>query len=262
MSDVPRDPGAAESSTPCSARTRSTRSTPTSARSSTRTSSATPTARAEVDELRETAASLALLPARRRDAPPELWERIAGDDRRRATRPATPTSSASPTSSRAARRSAATRSRRVAVAAAIVVVVVLAVQVVSLHGHSTTPTSSAPTAMAAAFDQAAKVDGARAGRSESRNGRDARPGRAAARRHRLPRGDDLEPLPTDRRTSCGRSRDRRTSRSRSRPACSAPTRRRSAFRASGPVSAFARHRRAGGRRRDVRPSTPIAQAAA
>jgi anti-sigma factor RsiW len=35
-------------------------------------------ARAEVDELRETAASLALAARPSLDAPPELWERIAG----------------------------------------------------------------------------------------------------------------------------------------------------------------------------------------
>ena len=34
-------------------------------------------ARAEVDEMRETAASLALLPDTPTDAPPELWQRIA-----------------------------------------------------------------------------------------------------------------------------------------------------------------------------------------
>ena len=38
-------------------------------------------ARDEVDELRESAASLALAPVDDTTAPPELWERISRDDR-------------------------------------------------------------------------------------------------------------------------------------------------------------------------------------
>ena len=54
-------------------------------------------ARAEVDELRETAASLALMPASSLDAPPELWERIAGAIAAEPT-PAIATSTMTPTS--------------------------------------------------------------------------------------------------------------------------------------------------------------------
>jgi anti-sigma-K factor RskA len=108
-----------------------------------------PAARAEVDELRETAASLALAPAADADAdaPPELWTRISKAIE------AEPKTSA-PVDELAARRGRRSSRRAVwsgvlAVAAAVVVVV-LAVQVVSLHRKA-----DRSTTVAAAFDRAA-----------------------------------------------------------------------------------------------------------
>jgi anti-sigma-K factor RskA len=154
------------------------------------------TARAEVDELRETAASLALMPAASLDAPPELWDRIAGEiaeERERGVDELT------------VRRDHRARRRRgrapwivpAAAAAAVVVLVAMGAQVVSLNGRLDKAHQLGPTAMAAAFDRAAKVDGA------LQVGLTAKSGATLARVVLLPdgtgylRGDALEPLPAD-----------------------------------------------------------------
>jgi hypothetical protein len=125
-----------------------------------------PVAQAEVDDMRETAASLALLPSVATDAPPALWEHIAqviAEDQERDGLAATaaaataPTATADELSARRARRNRSTWVGLVAVAAAAVAIVVLGAQVASLHGRD----QVGPSAMAAAFDQAAKQPGAR-----------------------------------------------------------------------------------------------------
>jgi anti-sigma-K factor RskA len=126
-------------------------------------------ARAEVDEMRETAAALALLPDTAMEAPPELWARISAtiaSDRAQTGSPASP----EPGDELAVRR--APRARWVApvAVAAAVAIGLLAVQVVSLQRRLDRAHSTGRTAMAAAFDRAAKVDGARAVGLESASG--------------------------------------------------------------------------------------------
>lgn len=160
-------------------------------------------ARAEVDELRETAASLALMPASL-DAPPELWARIAGEIAEERERGAV-TEKTNSADELASRRDHRVRRRGgrarwvapAAAAAAVVVLVALGAQVVSLNGRLDKATRPGPTAMAAAFDRAAKVDGA------LQVGLTAKSGATVARVVLLPdgtgylRGDQLDPLPAD-----------------------------------------------------------------
>ncbi len=133
-------------------------------------------ARAEVDDLRETAASLALLPDTPMEAPPELWARIqdaiVAQPDARAPEPATSNATITPTDELATRRSQRSRVRWIApaVAAAAIAIVVLAVQVVSLHGRLDTAQQLGSKATAAAFDRAAKARGAREVGLESASG--------------------------------------------------------------------------------------------
>jgi anti-sigma-K factor RskA len=156
------------------------------------------TARAQVDEMRETAATLALLPDAAMDAPPDMWERIAQQI-------ATDAEAAAPTAvpqperdDLAARRARRTRTRWTAVAAvaAAIAIVVLAAQVTSLRNQLDNSRSSA-TAMAIAFGRAAKAPGAREAGLRSQSGA------TLARIVLLPdgagylRGDRLERLPAN-----------------------------------------------------------------
>lgn len=156
-------------------------------------------ARAEVDELRETAASLALMPASPLDAPSELWDRIAGtiaEDHEADVRTATRTR-ADELAARRARRKRPTWIRPVAAAAAVVVLLALGAQVVSLHGQLDRAHELGPSAMAAAYDHATKVDGA------LQVGLTGKSGTTVARVVLLPdgtgylRGDHLDPLPAN-----------------------------------------------------------------
>jgi anti-sigma-K factor RskA len=156
-------------------------------------------ARAEVDEMRETAASLALLPDTPVDAPPAMWEHIArtiATDREVATPVEVPAAD----DELAARRARRTRARwiaPVAVAAAIAMVL-LAAQVSSLRGQLDRSHRVGTTAMAAAFDRAAKTRGAQEVGLQSGSGA------TLARIVLLPdgagylRGDKLAPLPPNR----------------------------------------------------------------
>ena len=157
-------------------------------------------ARAEVDEMRETAASLALLPATPVAAPPELWDRIAeviATDRDRDASGSLDENDEN--DELAARRARRTRPRWIApaVAAAAIAVVVLAAQVVSLHGQLDRAHQVGASAMAAAFDHAARADGARKVALQSDSGA------TLARVVLLPdgtgflRGDHLAPLAPD-----------------------------------------------------------------
>ncbi len=156
-------------------------------------------ARAEVDELRETAASLALMPASSLEAPPELWGRIAGaiaDEREQDVHTATRTR-ADELAARRARRKRAGWIRPVLAAAAVIVLVALGAQVVSLHSQLDRAHQLGPSAMAAAYDHATKVDGA------LEVGLTGKSGSTLARVVLLPdgtgylRGDHLDPLPAN-----------------------------------------------------------------
>ena len=158
-------------------------------------------ARAEVDEMRETAASLAMLPAETLDAPPELCDRIAGAiAAERASSAASGLGAGSPAIDElAARRARRTRLQWMvpAAAAAAIVVVVLAAQVSSLHNQLNRAHQLGPAAMAAAFDRATTADGAREAGLTSGSGA------TLARVVLLPdgtgylRGDHLARLPAD-----------------------------------------------------------------
>jgi anti-sigma-K factor RskA len=130
-----------------------------------------PTARAEVDDLRETAASLALLPDTPTDAPPELWARIEQAI-------GAPTPTGRPELDGTVDELAQLRGRRVAVraaatigiAAAAIAIVVLAAQVASLHGQLNRSRSLSSAATAAAFNRAVQAPGAREVGLESGSG--------------------------------------------------------------------------------------------
>ena len=216
-------------------------------------------ARAEVDSMRETAASLALLPATAMDAPPELWQRIAGAIAADESIVAVPAGAVDELADRRSRRMR-TRWMATLAAAAVIAVVVLGVQVVSLSGRLDKAHRFDSAAMAAAFDRATKVDGAR------EVGLADRAGSTLARVVLLPdgtgylRGDRLAALPTDETYQLWAV----TRESRTQVTVSAgvlgPDPRAVSFRASGPVTAFAiTIERAGGVVTPTR--TPIAQAA-
>jgi anti-sigma-K factor RskA len=211
-------------------------------------------ARAEVDELRETAASLALLPASSLDAPPDLWERISG--------------AIAAEHDREVDELAARRDRRprpswiapTAAAAAIIVVVVLAAQVASLNGRLDRARQFGTSAMAAAFDRATKVDGAR------EVDLNAKSGATLARVVLLPdgtgylRGDHLDALPADQTYQLWAVTGSATKPVTVSAGVLGSDPQAVAFRASGPVQAFAvTVERAGGVVQSAQ--TPIAQAA-
>ncbi|HET9729628.1 MAG TPA: anti-sigma factor [Acidimicrobiia bacterium] len=115
-----------------------------------------PSARREVDEMRETAASLALAPADDFTAPADLWDRISatvaleqGDElaARRARR--------------RARAVVNTWVGRAAIAAAVVAVA-LAAEVVVLRGRLDDARQPGDKSLAVAFNRAAKVNGVHA----------------------------------------------------------------------------------------------------
>jgi anti-sigma-K factor RskA len=123
-----------------------------------------PQARDEVDELRESAASLALIPGDDDVAvPPSLWERISaevasaeGDDGREGAQSIS-------LDERRIRR--ASRSSRiltsVVAAAATIAIVVLGAQLVSVNRNLDDARSPGETGLAAAFDRARTADGAK-----------------------------------------------------------------------------------------------------
>ena len=156
-------------------------------------------ARAEVDGMHETAAALATMPLTAMDAPPELWERIAGAIAAEPVAPTEPKPTEQDVDELADRRARRARARwtAAAAAAAVIALVVLGAQVASLRGQLDRAHQLGPSAMAAAFDRATKVDGAR------QVGLKAGSGATLARLVLLPdgtgylRGDHLEPLPSD-----------------------------------------------------------------
>ena len=116
-----------------------------------------PRARAEIDELRESAAALALSPVDDLRAPDGLWEKISASIEQDDQELAAPISL---DEQRAKRRRFATRAGGFIAVAASIAVVILAVQVISLNGRLD-DTRNPSTATAAAFDRAKAVDGAK-----------------------------------------------------------------------------------------------------
>ena len=108
-----------------------------------------PLARGEVDELRESAASLALAPVDDLTAPTELWDRISS---RLADEPRVLT-----TLQPRARRLFTPRVVGALAAVAAIAIVVLAAQVIVLRDRDT----NSPNNLAGAFDKAATQQGAR-----------------------------------------------------------------------------------------------------
>ncbi len=145
-----------------------------------------PLARDEVDELRESAASLALAPVYDVSAPAELWDRISSqlEDEPRVVTSFRPRE----------RRVLSPRVAGVLAAVAAIAIVVLAAQVIVLRGRDT----SSPSNLAAAFDKASTQTGAREVALAPSNGP------AVARIVLLPDGtgylknDAMSPLPSDR----------------------------------------------------------------
>ncbi len=196
-------------------------------------------ARAEVDEMRETAASLALLPDSPLAAPPELWDRIAEVI---AADPA-PTARRELAGDDELARVRARRARMKwlmpAAAAAAIALVVLAAQVVSLHGQLDKSHQFGTSAMAEAFDRATKVDGARV------VGLKGGSGATLARIVLLPdgtgymRGDDLAPLGADQTYQLWAVTSARKGQVVVSAGVLGPKPTALGFRASGPVEAFA-----------------------
>jgi anti-sigma-K factor RskA len=114
------------------------------------------TARAEVDEMRETASMLALTPPHGESAPAALWDRIAQNI---AAAPATrePEPRAAPVVDLSTRRGVPWKFAAPLAAAAAIIIGLLAYQVVDLRGQVDDSTA-VPTARA--YDRAAKVQGA------------------------------------------------------------------------------------------------------
>ena len=211
-------------------------------------------ARAEVDELRETAASLALLPSSSLDAPPDLWERISGAIAAEQDR------DVDELAARRERRRRASWIAPTVAAAAVIVLVVLAAQIASLHGQLDRAHEFGTSAMAAAFDRAAKVDGAR------EVDLTAKSGAKLARVVLLPdgtgylRGDHLDALPSDRTYQLWAVTGSATGPVAVSAGVLGSDPQAVAFHASGPVQAFAvTVERAGGVVQSAQ--TPIAQAA-
>lgn len=115
-----------------------------------------PRARAEVDELRESAAALALAPVGDLRAPEGLWDKISASIAEHEEQAAAPVSLAA---QREKRRKLTARVGGFIAVAASIAVVFLAVQVVSLDDQLD-DAKNPGTVAAAAFDRAKTVDGA------------------------------------------------------------------------------------------------------
>jgi anti-sigma-K factor RskA len=203
-------------------------------------------ARAEVDDMRETAASLAMLPDSPMDAPPELWTRIsqsigaerapaiAADRSQAGTHPAH-----EPVDELAARRSRRARWVAPVAAVAAIAVILLAVQVVSLHGRLDTAHQVGPKGTAAAFDRAIKAKGAQLVGLRSGSGF------ALAEVVLLPggagylRGDHLAPLPPNQTYQLWAVTGSKTAPIDVSAGVLGPNPTAVAFHASGPVRGFA-----------------------
>jgi hypothetical protein len=124
-----------------------------------------PAASVEVDELRETAAMLALVPPADELAPPELWARIKANidatiDPSETTSDSSTVPPANVVSMNARRRGPSWRVVAPIAAAAAVIIGLLAYQVVDLHRQVDNATATGPVASQALFERASKVPGA------------------------------------------------------------------------------------------------------
>ncbi|MCU1430324.1 MAG: hypothetical protein JWL83_4324 [Actinomycetia bacterium] len=115
-------------------------------------------ARDEFDQLRETAAMLALAPAPGERAPAELWARIAEQVAEPQAPPRAEEANVVPLAAKG--RPLTWRMVAPAAAAAAIIVVLLAVQVVHLRGEVDQNNLTGPAAAAAAFKHATGVPGA------------------------------------------------------------------------------------------------------
>jgi anti-sigma-K factor RskA len=151
-----------------------------------------PRARAEVDDLRETAAVLAVAPLADEAPPPDLWERISAH--------ASAASDPAVVDELASRRARRNSSRAVWVASAVAgvaaaVALVLGLQVVALNNDVDDAETPSSENIAAEFERATEMDGARETALLA--------GAEVARVVLLPDGtgylvnDQLEPLDTD-----------------------------------------------------------------
>jgi hypothetical protein len=152
-----------------------------------------------VDELRETAAALALMPNNEGAAPTELWDRIAADIATDIATDATGEPQVEVRDELAARRARKHRSwvAPVLAVAAAAIAIVLAVQVISLNGRLGDARDDQGN-VALAFDRAVETEGARTTELVS-----AETDRPVGRVVVLPDGtgymksDDMAPLPDD-----------------------------------------------------------------
>jgi anti-sigma-K factor RskA len=117
-----------------------------------------PRARAEVDELRESAAALALSPVDDLRAPDGLWDRISASIAESDEQVAPPVSL---DELRERRRKLTTRTGALLAVAASIVAVVLAVQVISLSGRLDDAREPGAASASAAFERAKSESGAR-----------------------------------------------------------------------------------------------------
>lgn len=115
-------------------------------------------ARAEVDELRESAAALALSPVDDLRAPERLWDRISASIAESDEQVAAPVSL---DEQRERRRKRTTRAGVLLAVAAAIVAVVLAVQVISLRGRLDDAREPGAVGASAAFERAKSESGAR-----------------------------------------------------------------------------------------------------
>jgi anti-sigma-K factor RskA len=118
-------------------------------------------ARHEVDELRESAAALALAPVDDATAPPDLWERISRTIEAESTRADADTGEDELSARRRRQTGRNTRWISALAAAAAVAAVVLAAQVISLQRRLDDARAPGEKAAAAAFERAGHVHGAR-----------------------------------------------------------------------------------------------------
>ncbi len=114
-----------------------------------------PAAQRALDELRETAAMLALVPSAGEPAPADLWSRIAGEIEPGAA------SEATVVPMEVKRRPFSPHVVAPFSVAAAIIIVLLAVQVVHLRGQVDNLKATGPVASAALFDRATGVPGAK-----------------------------------------------------------------------------------------------------
>jgi anti-sigma-K factor RskA len=123
--------------------------------------SANVAARDEVDELRESAAALALAPVDDATAPPDLWDRISDTIEGELAREAAWSENEGGDELAVRRGRRSVRWISWVATAAVVAALLLAAEAISLHRQLHDARATGPQAAAAAFVRAGRVDGAR-----------------------------------------------------------------------------------------------------